>query len=149
MTSPLRRHKSLIKLSREHNMGLFLALAMKSDTPPIKTMPATPEEKVTFLKAQFQNELQRHFKAEEEFLFPFAKGKTNEMDALIVELQDEHKVLAIKIDEIQNSTDLISDLDKIGNLLEMHIRKEERGLFQLIQVSFSEEELLILEKQLS
>jgi hemerythrin-like domain-containing protein len=45
------------------------------------------------------------------------------------------------IEEAKPGPTLYDDIDKIGNLLDDHIRKEERRLFQLIQLNFSEEEL--------
>jgi len=40
-------------------------------------------------------------------------------------------------------------LDELGNILESHIRKEERDLFMKIQEILTEDELTTVEKQLT
>ena len=40
-------------------------------------------------------------------------------------------------------------MDELGHVLESHIRKEERNLFGKIQEILSDEELTVLENQLS
>ena len=112
-------------------------------------LPETPSEKAAFVKLKFETELKEHFKSEEEILFPFVKGRKSEIDLLIAELIDEHRKLESGIAGIEESQNQISELDALGRLLEIHIRKEELQLFQLIQDTLSEKELLILEEKLS
>jgi hemerythrin-like domain-containing protein len=148
MNKPIKRHASLINLSRDHYSGLLLASVLKKNTPHYKNMPESPEDKSAFVQLKYKTELREHFIAEEEILFPFVKGRMNEIDTLIDELLGEHRFLESKISGIGGSEDLVSDLDEIGHVLERHIRKEERQLFQLIQDMLSENELLILEERL-
>ena len=145
---PLKRHDSLVHLSRDHFTGLLLASLLKKDTPVFKGMPHLPKEQAELLKMKFETELRQHFNSEEEILFPFVMGKLPEIDRLIVELIEEHKTLRQKILALKESDTLVEELNDIGVILEKHIRKEERQLFQLIQESFSEEDLMLLSKKL-
>ncbi len=145
---PIKRHKALINLSRDHYSGLLLASVLKRDTPHFKNMPESLQQKADYVKLKYKTELQSHFKAEEDVLFPFIQGRTDQMDALIIELVQEHRILELKITEIDNASDLVLALDAIGRILEAHIRKEERQLFQLAQENISEEELSVLEERL-
>lgn len=101
-------------------------------------MPDTVDNKVVFLKEKYKDELQGHFIEEEAVLFPFVKGRSSEIDILITELISEHRFLENKIKNIDIEEELVSALDEIGCALELHIRKEERQLFQKNTRSFFE-----------
>ena len=49
------------------------------------------------LKKFIHNDLIQHFKDEEELVFPFLKGKNQEVDNLISEILNEHILLKEKI----------------------------------------------------
>ncbi len=141
MPGPLKRHKALVNLSRDHYHGLLLALVLRKDTPVNRKLPSTLAEKVSYAKAKYREDLLEHFRIEEEVLFPFVKGRSPEADSLIEELTGEHRKLETLIGSFDDPSDLESRLDQAGHLLEKHIRKEERSLFRLIQENFSEMEL--------
>lgn len=50
---------------------------------------------------------------------------------------------------LESDEDVENTLDKLGNILESHIRKEERDLFIKIQKILTEDELTALENQLT
>ncbi len=141
MSPPLKRHSSLIPLSHDHQTGLLLAMILKKETPQYRGMPGTTEGKLKLLKERFDVELKPHFDKEENILFPMITGRVEEIDVLIDELIGDHNKLRVWITEAKEGASLYDDLDKIGNLLDDHIRKEERKLFQLVQENFSEDEL--------
>ncbi|TAH41792.1 MAG: hemerythrin domain-containing protein [Bacteroidetes bacterium] len=149
MNKPIKRHPSLVNLSRDHYSGLLLSSVLKKDTPDFKNMPVSPGDKVVFVKDKYVTELRGHFLTEEEILFPFVSGRKAEIDQLIKELILEHRELELRINSLEGVADLVNALNETGYLLESHIRKEERQLFQMIQESFTESELLTLEKKLS
>lgn len=129
----MKRHKSLINLSHDHHHGLLLAQLIKKNAPEYKGLPTDTEGKVKYVIDSWNNELQYHFKNEETVLFPSIKGKNREIDDLIEEVLNEHELIEKMIFGLETSNNTISDLNKLGFLLEDHIRKEERQLFQLIQ----------------
>jgi len=145
---PLKRHSALINLSRDHYAGLLLASVLKKDSPDFKNMPTSPDEKAIHVKLKYDTELKAHFEAEEKILFPFVKGKAIELDKIINELIEEHRLLEAGIVGLASSTDLVTSLDNVGKLLESHIRKEERQLFEGIQEILTEGELGVLERKL-
>lgn len=145
---PMKRHPGLIRLSRDHYFGLLLAQQMKAGAAPYKGYPTDVEGKIRFLFSDYEEKLKPHFTAEENILFPAVKNLSPEISNLVDELIGEHRQLFSLIESVNSSSDKKEQLNKIGVLLEQHIRKEERKLFELIQQSMSEEKLLEMEKKL-
>ncbi len=143
----MKRHPALIPLSREHQKGLLLAQLIKKNAPDYKGLPKDNAGKMRYTKEFYSNDLVQHFKDEEELFFPFLKGKNIEVDNLISEILNEHILLKEKILSLDKNSDLINQLDDIGNLLDGHIRKEERILFEKAQFLLNEEELKMIEKK--
>jgi iron-sulfur cluster repair protein YtfE (RIC family) len=137
----MKRHKALILLSHDHHKGLLLAQLLKKNAPPYKGLPTDHAGKMNYAIEAFKSDLTIHFNDEEEILFPLLRNKSAEIDELINELLDEHKKIKDGILSLQHSNDIVQDLDKIGVMLEQHIRKEERILFQKAQSVLSEAEL--------
>lgn len=123
-------------------------MVLKKDGPVYKGMPVKIPDKVEYLKAKYHTELKKHFSEEENILFPFLTGKNNIIDELIDDLIKDHNKLEENVAMLDSHTDSEKLLDDIARLLECHIRKEERVLFQKIQEVLSEEELNELEKLL-
>lgn len=145
---PLKRHKALQPLSRDHHQGLVLAQILKKGAPQYKGMPSTIEGKKEYTVLFYSSDLIRHFKDEEEILFPIVKGRNSMVDNLINEIIDEHRKIENLISEIQNTDDFEKILNEFGILLEKHIRKEERELFNVIEKLLSENELSEIEIKL-
>ena len=148
MNKPLKRHNALHSLSHDHHHGLVLAQLAKKSSPEYTNLPKTTEDKIKYAISFYNDELVRHFRNEEEILFPVVKGKDEKVDNLIDEIIDEH----IKMKELIKSLRIITDsedmLDEFGCLLESHIRKEERELFKMIQNILTEEELNLIGNKL-
>lgn len=136
----MKRHKALILLSHDHHKGLLLAQLLKKDAPPYKGLPQDSVGKMNYAIEAFNSDLTIHFKDEEEILFPLLRDKSSELEKLIDELLDEHKVIEKGISSLKQSDELVKQLDEIGVILENHIRKEERILFQEAQSVLSENE---------
>lgn len=141
----MKRHKALILLSHDHHKGLLLAQLLKKTAPAYKDLPDDPVGKMNYAIEAYKSDLSIHFKDEEEILFPLLSNKSAEIDDLINELLDEHKIIEDGISSLKASDDLVNHLDAIGNILEKHIRKEERILFQKAQSILSDNELGVIE----
>ena len=147
MNEPLKRHKALHSLSHDHHNGLVLAQLAKKNSPEYPQLPKTVVGKIEYAVSYYYDELVPHFRAEENTLIPTIKGRDKKVDEILNTIVDEHKqikTLITLLDE-ESSEDV---LDEFGNLLEAHIRKEERELFPMIQELLSEEELSELERKL-
>jgi hemerythrin-like domain-containing protein len=144
----MKRHQSLLGFSREHHTALLLAQVLKKDAPAYKGMPVNIHDKAEYLKANYHTQLKQHFHMEENILFPFVTGKNNLIDELIDDLIRDHNKVAENMEKLESGNYPEDLLDATGRLLECHIRKEERLLFQKIQEVLSEEELNELERLL-
>lgn len=144
----MKRHPSIVVLSRDHQKGLMLAQLLKKNAPPYKGLPTDVEGKMKYAIETFQTDLIKHFEDEEKILFPASKGKSNECDKLVEELLKEHKFFFNEISKLEQSEKLSDQLNLIGFKLESHIRKEERILFNLIQEILTEDELRDIENRI-
>ena len=149
MKDSIKRHKALHILSHDHHHGLRLAQLIKKGSPHYKNLPDTTEGKKDYTIRFFNDELIKHFDDEEKILFPAVKGKNNEADELIIKIIDEHKKIKDLVGKLESDVNTEETLDELGNLLESHIRTEERELFMMIQNNLTEQELTDIEKQLS
>lgn len=144
----MKRQKALHSLSHDHHQGLILAQLIKAGSPEYKGLPTTLEGKKEYTLKSFTEDLVPHFAKEEEVLFPLAKNKSQKIGDIVDELISQHKQIYSLIDRIKESDSIEGDLDELGKMLEMHIRKEERELFQEIQKFLTEDELTKLENDL-
>jgi hemerythrin-like domain-containing protein len=129
------RHPSLIPLSQDHHHGLALALrCRKQALGQIKPMGAEGlRERAKEFVAFYGAHLVRHFRAEEEALFPLLRSAAPESEAMIDELLRDHEKIRQAIPQLENGTSLAKLIFDLGDLLERHIRKEERELFPLFE----------------
>ena len=145
----MKRHRSLYPLSHDHHQGLILAQLIKKNAPKYKNLPNTIDGKVEYTIYFYNTELVKHFRNEEEILFPPAKGKDKKIDSLIDEIISEHRKIKSLVDSLKSENNYENVLDELGNLLESHIRKEERSLFPEIEKILSEKELELLATKLA
>ncbi|MCZ7601800.1 MAG: hemerythrin domain-containing protein [Melioribacteraceae bacterium] len=145
----MKRHKSLIPLSRQHHDTLLLAQLIKKDAPAYKGLPTDIKGKREYTLITFRDHLVPHFEAEELILIPYVLGKTEKIDKLCEQIISEHQEISVLVELIRNEKNLETNLDKLGNLISLHVRKEERELFEIIQEVFTEGKLLKLGKDLT
>ncbi len=149
MCAAIKRDKALHILSHDHHHGLILAQLVKKGSPKYKNLPETTEGKKDYSIRFYNDELIKHFEDEEKILFPVVNGKDDEIDNLIEEIITEHKKIKQLINRLDSDEGVENTLDELGNILESHIRKEERDLFMKIQEILTEDELTSVEKQLT
>ena len=129
------RHASLVPLSQDHHHGLALALrCRKQSLGQIKPMGAEGlrERAKEFLTFYVSN-LVPHFRAEEEVLFPLLSSTVPGSKEMIDELVRDHAQIRAAIPQLEAGTGLAKLIFDLGDLLERHIRKEERELFPLFE----------------
>jgi len=135
-----RRHTSLIPLSHQHRDALGLAFRLHHPSPPgpatAMTPPSTPQSRATDALAFFTVHLVGHFRAEETALFPFLRARQagdTAGAALLDQLVAEHRQLEAIRDQVAAAGDeaaLVPVLVAFADLLEAHVRREERELFE-------------------
>ncbi|MBK6398906.1 MAG: hemerythrin domain-containing protein [Bacteroidetes bacterium] len=133
MTTPIKRHNSLQPLSRDHHDGLLLKWKINKGLS--KGVDVSRIQK--YVDWFFKEHLIPHFRIEEDHLFTIDKESSSVKQAL---LQHKELVEVFNI-EIKDAETLI----KIGDLLEEHIRFEERVLFNELQTKATESELKEIE----
>lgn len=129
---PIKREEFLKQLSREHHHALLLCWKIRKG---IKSHVAI-ERMNTYIQWFYCNYLKPHIAFEEEFIYPIVPTFAG-----IIDLLSEHR----QIEElaIYDFTDL-KMLTYFADLLEKHVRFEERTLFNEIQkiISVSQIELI-------
>jgi iron-sulfur cluster repair protein YtfE (RIC family) len=132
-----QRHQSLIALSHDHHHGLALAVRLRQGDTALLNDGWTHDRTKQAKRVQrfYEESLQAHFKAEEEALFPAMRRHVGGSSSLIDALVDQHRELEDLIAEIEiaGGTTLSESLVALGELLERHIRSEERELFPLFE----------------
>jgi hemerythrin-like domain-containing protein len=129
------RHPGLITLSHDHHQGLALALrCRKQALGQLKPMGGEGLR----LRAQefcdfFRANLKAHFRAEEEILFPHMRALLPESEPIIHRLLLDHEKIREAIPHLEAGTGLAKLIFDLGDLLERHIRKEEREVFPLFE----------------
>ena len=129
------RHPSLVPLSHDHHHGLALALrCRKQALGQLKRMGVNGlKERADEVREFFANHLVAHFRAEEEALFPKLVAFVPESAALVDQLVREHRQLEDALVRLDMESGLSKLVFEFGDLLERHIRKEERELFPLFE----------------
>ena len=138
------RDKSLIPLSRQHQHALALCVRIDRASPVADADLAAWQ---TEIAQHFQSEIRVHFTAEEKVLFP-AAGRFLELAPLVEELLIDHAVLRegfARADAGQMST---TELPAFARRMSIHIRKEERQLFERLQQLMSDQELALVGQNL-
>jgi hemerythrin-like domain-containing protein len=136
------RDKNLIPLSRQHQHALALCVRIDRAQPiPDANLPDWQAE----IEQHFAQEIKFHFAAEEEVLFPAARN-FSELAPLVEELTAEHASLRKMFADARRMSS--ATLLTFAQMLSVHIRKEERHLFERLQQLMNAGELFELGRRL-
>lgn len=136
MKHPLKRHKALKPLSRDHHESLLLCWKIREG----KKKEIDPERIKAYTDFYFNSQLRPHFQFEEEEIFSLL-GKDH---PLVKKAETDHLRLQQLFKVEINIEKALTDIEKE---LEKHIRFEERVLFNEIQSEVSEEKLEVLKNK--
>ncbi|MFZ1368861.1 MAG: hemerythrin domain-containing protein [Ferruginibacter sp.] len=128
----MKRDEAIAPLSREHHSTLILAQLLKQHAPAYNGLPKTVADKISYAQEQFNTTIQHHFQREESML-EITKGIHPEIDVLAGEIKSEHRQLTALFNSLDTAAEREQTMDTLANLLQEHIRKEERVLFPLLQ----------------
>jgi hypothetical protein len=133
-----RRHPTLIPLSHDHREALGLAFRLHHPAPPgpvtLMTPASTAASRAAETLAFHDDRLRPHFDTEETVLFPAlrtAHPPAGAVPGLLDRLLEEHREMTRLRDEVATAGgDALEDvLRRFADLLETHVRTEERELF--------------------
>lgn len=119
---PLKRVEQIRDFSREHHFGLLLGWKIKTGL----NKNIDPNRILTYVNWFWKNHLIPHFEEEERLLFPLLP----ESNPLRKEALEQHEEIYTKVINLQAEA---SSLLAFKDLLDAHIRFEERELFMEIQ----------------
>ncbi len=130
-----KRHPSLIPLCQDHHHGLALAIRCRKQALG-QLNPGHPqgiEEHANEIKDFFLKKLCCHFEAEEMVLFPLISSHYSDAKRMAADLVHEHEQIRQGITSLDQKSELPKALFDLGDILERHIRREERELFPLFE----------------
>jgi iron-sulfur cluster repair protein YtfE (RIC family) len=131
---PIKRSPELRHLSRDHHDGLLLCWKIRNG---IKKQ-IEPERIRAYVLCFFENDLEQHFMQEEKYLF----SHLSDTDVMKGKAIRQHENIRSIIQSLVSDTKLSNELlEAFANELELHIRYEERELFNYIEQTIPFEKL--------
>jgi len=130
------RHESLVPLSKDHYHGLLLAQQIKTTGRVMMVgWPPDPAQQAAFICAFFAEHLTPHFADEERALFPLVVKHVPSASAQVEDLLRDHRDMEQFARGFQQPDPkrVAAQITEFGDLLERHIRREERELFPLFE----------------
>ena len=145
----MKRHPSLQDLSREHHLILLHARELRWASKGHGDLLKACRELFDFWKQTGS----RHFKKEEEKLFPYCercqKWQRNDAVDLVFKQHEAIRSLIAKLENlVKDKKELVQVSSDLAERLDEHIRHEERVVFEQIQDVLSEDEIENLGKHL-
>ena len=138
-SQPIKRSPQLSPLSREHHDGLLFAWKIRQGIKLRKPL----EEMRSYTMWFWKHHIKPHFFQEEKILLPFMP----EENPLRHRLVDEHEHIRELVLGLDDEADVRS-LTILCDLLDNHIRFEERELFGYLEQTLTQEQLSQIYKKL-
>ncbi len=132
---PIKRSKELAPLSRDHHDGLLFAWKIRQGL----TNGTAIETLRDYTRWFWINHIKSHFRDEEKVLIKFLPAK----NPLVEQMIKEHEQIRDMIISIDNEPDKNS-LEMLAELVNNHIRFEERQLFKYAEETLSPEQLNLI-----
>ena len=131
--APIKRHQALVSFSKDPHFGLLLVWKIRQGLAK-----AVNNERISnYVFFFFKEDLEKHFKEEEQLLF----CKLPSDDVLRKHAEKDHQTIYNLIGNIGKKKDDANLLNHFANVLEKHIRFEERELFNHLQNNIAAENL--------
>ncbi len=140
----MKRHPALVSLSRQHHDGLALGVFIERGLRDGADLAVAESLRGQVLDA-WELELRGHFEVEERILFPAVREAIPVPETIDI-LIGEHVEIRTAIESLETAQGeaLVDELLAWRQRLVRHIRTEERVLFEAVQASLSEEEMVSL-----
>lgn len=129
---PIKRSPQLAPLSREHHDGLLFAWKIKRGI----ALHASPDTMRRYARWYWQQHIKPHFFQEEKILAPCLPAD----DPLVQRMREEHEHIRELVLSLDDEAD-VRHLTLLSDLLNQHIRFEERVLFVHLEKQLSKEQL--------
>lgn len=124
MAKPLKRHKALVQYSKEHHFGLLLGWKIRQGI----RKGVEPPRIANYILEAFKSELLPHFNSEEADIFILMDAD----DPQRIKAEKDHIAIKKQIEHIGTDQSVLQ-MEALADMLDEHIRFEERQLFPHIE----------------
>jgi len=131
--TPIKRHPAIVSFSKDHHFGLLLVWKIRQGL----NKAVNPERISNYVLFFFKEDLENHFKEEEQLLF----NKLAIDDTLRKRAEADHRSIYKLIVAIEKNKADATLLNQLADELEKHIRFEERELFNHLQNNLNADDL--------
>ena len=140
-TTPIKRNQHIVPLSKDHHFTLLFCWKIRQGVK----MQIAFERQKNYIRYFFKEHMEPHFQNEENFLFK----QTN--DEQVQKALDDHKEIRNHVKKVlqspgENRSGLLSML---ANMVEAHVRYEERVLFPHLENVLTDDQLQLIGQELS
>jgi hemerythrin-like domain-containing protein len=129
----MKRDKNLQELSRDHHHGLLLGWKIRQGLK----LQVDPELIVQYIRYFFHSALLPHFGEEETHILTYLEDDNTYKERTL----NDHRAITSLVEALADKENEAAVFLKIAELLDDHIRFEERELFPYLQEQFSSEQL--------
>jgi hemerythrin-like domain-containing protein len=137
---PIKRNENIVKLSKDHHASLLFCWKLRQG---IKYHVAIGRL-IKYVQYFWAHHFSAHFKEEEEFLFKPLK------DEVVQKAIDDHEKIKTFIDQVTFSETGKDDvLLELVELVDQHVRYEERILFPHLEKKLSDAQLETIGKRIN
>ena len=137
---PIKRNENIVKLSRDHHASLLFCWKLRQGVKHHIDV----DRMIKYIKYFWSQHFAPHFGEEEQFLFAALK------DDKVLKAMDDHKKIKESIDALHDVR--LHGADKklllLADLVDEHVRYEERILFPHLESALSDEELMQIGAQI-
>ena len=138
-TSPIKRSKYILPLSREHHFTLLFSWKIRQG---LKNSVDTARI-IKYVDYFWKQHMKDHFRQEEELLFNKIK------DEFTLKAIADHEQIREMVQRLQVSVSKQTLLAELAEVVDDHVRFEERILFPHLEKNIPEADLQLIAKDLS
>ena len=136
---PIKRNENIVNLSKDHHFTLLFCWKIRNG---IK-FKVEPERIKKYVKYFWQHHIQPHFIQEETILFSRVK------DEAVQRALEEHIQIAQQIKALDIAgDDAAYQLSALSDIVDNHVRYEERELFPHLEKELTDEQLHMIGRQI-
>lgn len=138
----MKRNKHIIPLSKDHHFTLLFCWKIRQGLK----LGVAANRMQDYARYFWSNDMLPHFEEEEVLLFSKVKD-----DLVDKALRDHAEIRSLiqQIESLKDEQELVDSLRLIADMVEAHIRFEERALFPFLEQCLSEDELQMIGAGLS
>jgi hypothetical protein len=130
---PLKRNENIIPLSKDHHTTLLFCWKLTQGV----RLESDPDVMKRYVSYFWKDHMEPHFREEEEILFAPL------VDQMVQKAIAEHHLIKEQVEKVLKTSgeELYPALASLSEMVDAHVRYEERQLFPHLEQSLSQEQL--------